>query len=60
MVYVAAACPVVGVPVTAPVAVFKLNPAGKAGETEYVGVAVNALALTVVLESAVPAFTVRV
>lgn len=34
IVYVAAACAVVGVPVTTPVAIFRLNPVGKAGETE--------------------------
>ena len=41
-------------------AVLKFNPVGSEGEIEKVGVAVNALALTVVLEIAVPAFTVRV
>ena len=34
-VYVAVAVKVVGVPVIKPVVVFKLNPAGKAGLTEY-------------------------
>ena len=34
-VYVAVAVKVVGVPVITPVPVFKLNPTGKAGLTEY-------------------------